>query len=236
MFWKFGGYNNTTCFDSLLAKSDLKLQQVLDETSVLEEVKQENAKLVEYFRKDDVLEELTKLALAPLPSDAVKEADVSDVSDVSDEKKTPLGGFFGIAKGKDSSKSRGSDEADEESDDKKAFKYAYIATEILSSEVWSITEALVGNPKHMTLFCEFLKQRAPLDSQQAGYFAKIVESLLDKKTEDTLSFFKSLADFVPLVCRHVDCPVIMDLLLKIISLEKTEAGQGVVDVRVKHSL
>jgi SIT4-associating protein SAP185/190 len=48
--------------------------------------------------------------------------------------------------------------------------------------------------------------------------------------EEMLDFFKSLDNVVPDMLQHVDCPVIMDLLLKIISLEKSEGGQGIVDV------
>src|ERR1700753_2195083 len=69
----------------------------------------------------------------------------------------------------------------------------------------------------------------PLDPLQAGYFTKVNEALLDKKTEDMLAFFKSLEGIVPAMLQHVDCPMVMDLLLKIISLEKHEGGAGIVD-------
>lgn len=32
--------------------------------------------------------------------------------------------------------------------------------------------------------------------------------------------------------QHVDSPMVMDLLLKIISLEKVDGGQGIVDVGI----
>jgi len=55
--------------------------------------------------------------------------------------------------------------------------------------------------------------------------------LLDKKTEEMLDLFKSLDGAVKNMLQHVDSPMVMDLLLKIISLEKAEGGQGIVDVR-----
>jgi len=108
-------------------------------------------------------------------------------------------------------------------------KYAYVSCEILSSEVWSISEAVLENQDTLRHFWAYIKQPAPLDPVQAGYFTKVNESLLDRKMEEMLDFFKSLDNVVADMLQHVDCPVIMDLLLKIISLEKSEGGQGIVD-------
>lgn len=86
------------------------------------------------------------------------------------------------------------------------------------------------NEAYLRDFWEFLKRPAPLDSLQAGYFTKVNEVLFDKKTEEMLEFFKSLQGIVPAMLQHVDNPMVMDLLLKIISLEKVEGGQGIVEV------
>jgi SIT4-associating protein SAP185/190 len=111
-------------------------------------------------------------------------------------------------------------------------KYAYGACESLSSEVWSISEAVLENQESLRQFWNYIKQPAPLDPVQAGYFTKVNESLLDRKMEEMIDFFKSIDNVVPDMLQHVDCPMIMDLLLKIISLEKSEGGQGIVDVCV----
>ena len=108
-------------------------------------------------------------------------------------------------------------------------KYAFVACEILSSEVWAISEALIENPSSLLDFWGFLKRPPPLDPVQAGYFNKVNEALLDRKTEEMLDFIKSIDNVVSDLVVHVDCPPIMDLLLKMISLEKVEGGQGIVD-------
>lgn len=79
-------------------------------------------------------------------------------------------------------------------------------------------------------FWEFLKIPPPLDALQASYFTKVNESMLDKKTEEMLDLFKSMDGAVKDMLQHVDSPMVMDLLLKIISLEKQEGGAGIVDV------
>ena len=108
-------------------------------------------------------------------------------------------------------------------------KYAFVACEILSSEVWAISDALIENPSSLRDFWGFLKRPPPLDPIQAGYFNKVNEALLDRKTEEMLDFIKSIDNVVSDLVVHVDCPPIMDLLLKMISLEKIEGGQGIVD-------
>lgn len=87
----------------------------------------------------------------------------------------------------------------------------------------------MSNTEYLKEFWEFLRRPAPLDPLQAGYFTKVNETLLEKKTEDMLDFFKSLPNIVPILLQHVDCPMVMDLLLKIISLEKAEGGVGIVE-------
>ena len=52
----------------------------------------------------------------------------------------------------------------------------------------------------------------------------------EKKTEEMMELLMSLPDAVPNLLKHVECPMIMDLLLKIIALDRNEGGQGVVEV------
>jgi SIT4-associating protein SAP185/190 len=44
-----------------------------------------------------------------------------------------------------------------------------------------------------------------------------------------IPFIKSIPNIVPKLLRHIDTSAIMDLLLKIISMEKTEPGSGIVE-------
>lgn len=216
MFWRFGGYANISTLDSILDKPDVLLEEVLDESDLLQELKQRNSKLIEYVREPKILEQLLNYVIAPkLPivaSDDLKSDETS---------------------GKARSKSRsfsGQREEEEDEKEKKRNRYAYISAELLSSDTWSITESLLENEGLLRKFWEFLKLPAPLDPLQASYFTKVNETLLDKKTEEMLGLFKSIDGVVTSMLQHVDSPMVMDLLLKIISLEKAEGGQGIVDV------
>jgi SIT4-associating protein SAP185/190 len=227
MFWRFGGYANVSSLDSILDSPDVTVEELLDEADLIQELKSQNSKLIEFLRDENVLERLLQYVVAPKLTDEV----VSVEPEEEPTSANPLNSFFG--KGKRRSRSKSNREADGEDDskeEKQRLKYAYMACEVLSSDVWSITEALLANREGMRKFWEYLKLDAPLDGVQAGYFTKVNEALLEKKVEEVIEFFKSLDDIVPDMLRHVDCPVIMDLLLKIVSLDRAEGGQGIVDV------
>ena len=218
MFWRFGGYANISTIDTLLDKSEVTLEELLDESDLIQELKQHNTKLIEYLREDRVLERLLEYVIAPKPESALPKEEVTEdelaQSETSRERST----------------SREIVELEEDDREKKRNRYAYVSAEILSSDNWSICESLMENLPLLRKFWDFLKLPPPLDPLQASYFTKVNESLLDRKTEEMLDLFKSLDGAVKNMLQHVDSPMVMDLLLKIISLEKSEGGQGIVDV------
>lgn len=213
MFWRFGGYANISAIDTLLEKPDVTLEDLLEESDLIQELKQHNTKLIEYLREDKILERLLEYVIAPkLETTASEEATEADEE----------------PKGKE--KAFSANESESEEKEKKRNRYAYVAAEVLSSDNWSICESLMENQALLRKFWDFLKLPPPLDPLQASYFTKVNEALLDKKTEEMLDLFKSLEGAVKNMLQHVDSPMVMDLLLKIISLEKQEGGAGIVDV------
>lgn len=220
MFWRFGGYQNVSTIDTLLEKSDATLEELLDDADLLQELKQHNAKLIEYLREEHVLHKLLQYIVStkPFREAGPGQPDGPDAS--SPATRRNLG------------KLRADEMTDEEreKEEKTRLKYANIACEILSSETRSITDTLMEKQDFLREFWRFLEREPPLDPLEAGYFTKVNETLLDRKTEEMLGFIKTMDDVVGHMLRHVDCPVVMDLLLKMISLESAEGGQGIVDV------
>jgi SIT4-associating protein SAP185/190 len=220
MFWRFGGYANISAIDTLLEKPDVTLEDLLDESDLIQELKQHNTKLIEYLREDKILERLLEYVVAPKlePTISEKAGDVEDKPEVKGKERA-----FAIT------------ETEDEEKEKKRNRYAYVAAEVLSSDNWSICESLMENQALLRKFWDFLKLPPPLDPLQASYFTKVNEALLDKKTEEMLDLFKSMEGAVKNMLQHVDSPMVMDLLLKIISLEKAEGGAGIVDVKFANS-
>lgn len=227
MFWRFGGYANISTLDTILDKPDVTLEELLDESDLIQELKQCNTKLIEYLRDENVLRRLLEYAIAVPATKPEENGEEVETPKIHEKTLSPL------RRSKDrKEKSRRQEEREDwDKADKARQKNAYIACEVLSSETWSILEALMENQQHLRVFWDFLRREPPLDPSEAGYFTKINETLLDKKTEETLQFIKSLEGIIPAMLQHVDCPMVMDLLLKIISMEKIEGGTGIVDVR-----
>ena len=234
MFWRFGGFANISTLDTILDKPDVTLEELLDESDLIQELKQHNSKLIEYLRDENVLRRLLEYVIAP-SLNTTEDEDETEGADSRPKKTFSPVRNIGIGKTKEQKESQRRLEEREERDkaEKVRQKYAYVACEVLSSETWSILEALMENQLHLRNFWEVLKREPPLDPVLAGYFLKINETLLDKKVEETLDFIKSLDGVVPAMLAHVDCPTIMDLLLKIVSMEKVEGGLGIVDVSSK---
>ena len=224
MFWRFGGYANVSTIDTILERDNFQLEELLDESDLVQELKQHNARLVEYLRDPQVLEKLLKYVVAP------KLEPVASPDDDEDDDEDEKGKAVFRASATSQSSSRAGDTSQEDSE-KKRNRYAFVSTEILSSDTWSMYDALMESKPLLREFWQFLKRQTPLDPLQASYFTKVNESLFDKKTEEMLELLKSMEGAVADILRHVDCPMIMDLLLKIISLERTESGQGIVEVR-----
>ncbi|OQO11223.1 hypothetical protein B0A48_05479 [Cryoendolithus antarcticus] len=235
MFWRFGGYASISTLDTILDKPDVTVEDLLEESDLIQELKQQNSKLVEFLRDEPILEKLLTYVTADQPPISLKREGSGDSAGKDGEEKTISTGisFFGRGKSRSRSKSiskrDGDGETEQDKQEAQRKKFAYVACEVLSSEVWSITEAVLEHRAHLKEFWQYMHRSAPLDPLQAGYFTKVNEALLDKKTEDMLTFIKSLDGIVPAMLQHVDCPMVMDLLLKIISLEKHEGGAGIVD-------
>ncbi|KAL8959745.1 MAG: hypothetical protein Q9193_003438 [Seirophora villosa] len=226
MFWRFGGYANISTLDSILDKPDLALEDLLEETDLIQEMKQRNSKLIEYVRDEKILQRLLEYIIAP---ETPKPPDAGE--DSEDELRIKEKSLSPFRRSKEHREKSKRQEEREEWDkaDKARQKFAYTATELLSCETWSIIEALMENQHHLRTFWEFLRREPPLDPTAAGYFNKVNEVLVEKKPEETLRFVKAQPDVVNVMLRHVDSPMIMDLLLKIISMEKNEGGMGIVD-------
>ncbi|CAK7225762.1 sporulation-induced protein [Sporothrix eucalyptigena] len=238
MFWKFGGYANISPIDAILDRPDFTLEELLDESDLLGDVKAHNNKLLEYLRQRDIVLQLLEYVIAPKaeptpkPEVTGKEAEEpaageASASDEQVERGRPR--VFGRSRASSSATDTVLDE--EEEAEKKRTRYAFVACEILASDNWSICDTILDpeNRPQLAAFWQFLKRPAPLDPLQASYFTKVNESLFDKKLEEMVAFLKTADNAIQDMLRHVDCPMVMDLLLKIITLDRPDAYQGIVE-------
>ncbi|KAI5298295.1 hypothetical protein KEM56_004165, partial [Ascosphaera pollenicola] len=216
MFWRFGGYSSISAIDTLLDKPDVTLEEVLDESELMSELKQNNSKLVEYLREEHILKRLLDYVVSPSLLRVKAEDEEEDESDGDDaenngkDESTSLRRNRSFEKRKDDATGKtAADEDEEEEEDhqnqddadldvaeKARLRYAYIACEILSSNTWPIIESLLQHEQYLSGFWQFLSRPAPLDSLQSGYFTKVNEALLECRTADMLAFFRSMEGIV----------------------------------------
>lgn len=242
MFWKYGGYANVSPINSLLDKPDVKVEEILDESDLMQEIKQHNTRLIEYLRDDHVLRRMLDLIISPslLNKDDGDRKHNNDNNEdghdeTTDDKKEPESprpsseGQIQLSEFPRISPKTSREPKDVEEAEKNRLKYAYIASEVLSSPSWSVIEAMVENDDALRSFWQYMYRTGELDSVQTSYFVKVNEVLLDQKTEAMIAFIMSLDNIIPMLLQHVDNPLVMDLVLKIITLDKIEE-QNVTEV------
>jgi SIT4-associating protein SAP185/190 len=125
-------------------------------------------------------------------------------------------------------------DSDEENDPNKSLyetkhRHAQVCTQILSADVWSITETLMESETLIDELWKILDYPAPLDISYSTYFTKINEHLLDKKTDEMLAYIRKQKTFVKRIIKHIDNPPLMDFLLKIISSDKPDNSTGIIE-------
>ncbi|KAG4302018.1 hypothetical protein PCK1_001693 [Pneumocystis canis] len=111
----------------------------------------------------------------------------------------------------------------------KKTRYSQIAYEVLSCEIISIYEAIINDKTLLYNFWSFLERPAPLNSLQASYFTKVNEQLFEKKADDMIPFIQSIPNILFRILQHINTSAIMDLLLKMITIEGRESGIKMVD-------
>ncbi|EIN06991.1 SAPS-domain-containing protein [Punctularia strigosozonata HHB-11173 SS5] len=125
------------------------------------------------------------------------------------------------------------------------FKYPYVATEVLCSEIWSIVETCMNHSEELLVpFWNNVLDRSPEDMQtqmvMASHFAKINAVFLTKKPAEAstlmLAFIQSQRAIVERLIRHIETPSFVDLIVRIIQLDEHPAGAGVLEWLSQESL
>lgn len=120
------------------------------------------------------------------------------------------------------------DEIESETPEEKCTRRARISAEILSSDVWSLTDALMDDVKDITRLWGSLDSTEPLSIDSANYFMKINEHLLDMKTPEMIDFVLQLPNLVDKFMKHISTSPLMDFLLKLIATDKPESPTGII--------
>ncbi|XP_027950827.1 serine/threonine-protein phosphatase 6 regulatory subunit 1 isoform X2 [Eumetopias jubatus] len=110
------------------------------------------------------------------------------------------------------------------------YKYPSVACEILTSDVPQINDALGADESLLNRLYGFLQSRSSLNPLLASFFSKVMGILINRKTDQLVSFLRKKDDFVDLLLQHIGTSAIMDLLLRLLTcVERPQLRQDVVN-------
>ncbi|KAK2493875.1 hypothetical protein MC885_004513 [Smutsia gigantea] len=105
-----------------------------------------------------------------------------------------------------------------------------VACEILMSGVPQINNVLGADESLLNRLYGFLQSSGSLNPLLASFFSKVMGILINRKTDQLMSFLRKKDDFVDLLLRHIGTSAVMDLLLRLLTcLEQPQLRQDVVN-------
>ncbi|KAJ1720539.1 sporulation-induced protein [Coemansia erecta] len=286
MLWRFG-LQHASNIDKLLDKDDLALEEVLNDSDFLQEVRDQNPKLVSYLTRPQNLkqmvdyiatEEFFKFSkMASISCDVLCSNSISFVetliaayslrdfadsddedegeddeldsdSDVSDDNNDGASRRVSTPTKHETTDNQTSETAADNNESPLSPQRSsqsdspgtslsqqptrpFVASSPFSpSSRAASTTALASPRQHLleSLWGVMQLSGGQLDALQATYFSRVMCSLLQRKPYETLDFIRSQGNVVSRFLEHLSVSAVVDLLLKIISLEELEGGPGII--------
>ncbi|CAN6269325.1 unnamed protein product [Urochloa humidicola] len=112
------------------------------------------------------------------------------------------------------------DEAPEDAEKRRIFRFPFIACEIFTCEVDVIMKTLVEDEDLMNLLFSFLKPDHSHGTLSAGYFAKVVICLMMRKTLSLVSYVQGHPEIVSQLVDLIGITSIMEVLIRLIGADE----------------
>jgi hypothetical protein len=97
--------------------------------------------------------------------------------------------------------------------------------QVLAADLTAVHDCMFANEGLLDKLFAFLDREAPLNSLLAGYFSKIVSTLLSRRPDETLKVFEN-RNVVPQLLKHLGAYAMLDLLLKLVSEADEKESDG----------
>ncbi|KAF9588957.1 hypothetical protein IFM89_017636 [Coptis chinensis] len=112
------------------------------------------------------------------------------------------------------------EEAPEDAEKNRTFKFPFIACEIFTCEVDIILKTLVEDEELMHLLFSFLEPNRSHSTLLAGYFSKVVISLMLRKTVPFMNFVQAHQEFFRQMVDLIGITSIMEVLIRLIGADE----------------
>ncbi|CAK9133500.1 unnamed protein product [Ilex paraguariensis] len=112
------------------------------------------------------------------------------------------------------------EEAPEDAEKRRTFKFPFIACEIFTCEVDIILKALVEDEELMNLLFSFLEPEKPHSTLLAGYFSKVVICLLLRKTMPFMNYIQVHQEIIRKLVDLIGITSITEVLIRLIGADE----------------
>ncbi|XP_057433276.1 uncharacterized protein LOC130726070 isoform X3 [Lotus japonicus] len=112
------------------------------------------------------------------------------------------------------------EEAPEDTEKKRTFKFPFIACEIFTCEVDIILKTLAEEEELMNLLFSFLEPNHSHSNLLAGYFSKVVVCLLLRKTVPFMQYVQAHQEIVKKLVELIGITSIMEVLIRLIGADE----------------
>eukprot|EP01133_Synstelium_polycarpum_P017757 gene17757-21180_t len=119
-------------------------------------------------------------------------------------------------------------EANEDAERKRKETYPFLASEILCMDIGALIEAVYRDEQYLSQLYEIL-DKPTFNLSLASHISKVAINFLGRKTIETMSYIKKQDNIIDKFIKHLDKSPIVDILLKIISIEELQGGAGTLD-------
>ncbi|KAG5393425.1 hypothetical protein IGI04_023388 [Brassica rapa subsp. trilocularis] len=111
------------------------------------------------------------------------------------------------------------EESPEDADSKRAFKFPFISSEVLTCEIDVILKTLVEEEELMDLLFSFLEPNRSHSVMLAGYFSKVVICLMLRKTVPLMNYVKAHQNVFQQLVDLIGITSIMEVLVRLVGAD-----------------
>ncbi|CAA7030967.1 unnamed protein product [Microthlaspi erraticum] len=111
------------------------------------------------------------------------------------------------------------EESPEDADSKRAFKFPFISSEVLTCEIDVILKTLVEEEELMNLLFSFLEPNRSHSVMLAGYFSKVVICLMLRKTVPLMNYVKAHQNVFQQLVDLIGITSIMEVLIRLVGAD-----------------
>ncbi|RLV95402.1 SIT4-associating protein [Spathaspora sp. JA1] len=190
-----------------------KLIELLIQPHILSGLIEYLTKSVDFFHEQNLKESenLEKLLNEENQDTQIEVDDVDVLDDMEDKKEEE-------------------EEEEEETADEKFRRCVQSASDILSIDLWIISNRIIETPAIMTKLWSILKlDHLEESSPTVAFLVRILDQLMDTNSIELLNFIRRQRELVDTFLTKIEVPMLMDFFFRVIQTDKADSPTGILE-------